>query len=194
MNKHSSDRDPASNGETHPLQEMVAKLGLSRLQARRLALAAVGLWGLTALLALLLPASAPPPLSPSSGPPESQADGGPPQEDLRHFVRSIRWGVSLDEMQREEAARRAAAGEGGALNPELREMGFVGLFVVPGRTSILMILENGTVQRLDIGDEVPDGRRLAEVSGTQLTLVDASEQRYELLLFPKVGGQTAAGR
>lgn len=188
MNQRSTDGGSGSLGETGRLQRIAAKLRLTRPQAKRLAVAVASLWGLTALLAFLLPVSAPPPLGPVVVPPESQADGGPPQEDLGSFMRNTRWGASLEEVQREMAIQAGAA-ERGALNPELRKMGFVGLFAVPGRTSILMILENGTVQRLDIGDQVPDGRRLAEVSGTQLTLVDANEQRYELLLFPKVGAQ-----
>lgn len=187
MSEQTSGGGSAGGGKTWRLQEVAAKLGLSRPQAVRLAAATVGLWGLAALLALLLPVSAPLPDSTIVRPPEPQAETGPPSEDLQDFMRSTRWGVSFEEAQRQAAIRAGADKQRGALNPELREMGFVGLFVVPGRTSILMVLEDGTVRRLDIGDEVPDGRRLAAVGGNRLTLADASGQQYELLLFPEVG-------
>ena len=97
-------------------------------------------------------------------------------------MQSVRWGISLQEAQRQAAI--AAGLE--SLNPELREMGFVGVLAVPERTSILLTLEDGTVQRLDIGDQLPDGRSLAAVSDNRLTLMDANQQQYSLLLFPEV--------
>ena len=70
-------------------------------------------------------------------------------------------------------------------------MGFVGVLAVPERTSILLILEDGAVQRLDIGDQLPDGRSLTAVSDNRLTLTDASQQQYSLLLFPEVEAAAA---
>ena len=117
-------------------------------------------------------------------------DAGSLQEDLRDFMQSERWGVSLQEAQRQAAI---AAGKLEGLNPELREMGFVGVLAVPQRTSILLTLEDGTVQRLDIGDRLPDGRSLAAVSDNRLTLTDANQQQYSLLLFPEVSAAADAG-
>ena len=170
-----------------PLGSLLAKLGLSRPQVRRPVLMAAGLWSLIALLALVMPVAAPPPLSTALEAPETPLNAGPPQEDLENFMQSVRWGISLQEAQRQAAI--AAGLE--SLNPELREMGFVGVLAVPERTSILLTLEDGTVQRLDIGDQLPDGRSLAAVSDNRLTLMDANQQQYSLLLFPEVAAPDA---
>lgn len=169
---------------------LLAKLGLSHPRVRRPALLAAGLWLLAALLALVLPVAAPPPLSSALEAPGVTPDAGSLQEDLRDFMQSERWGVSLQEAQRQAAI---AAGKLEGLNPELREMGFVGVLAVPQRTSILLTLEDGTVQRLDIGDRLPDGRSLAAVSDNRLTLTDANQQQYSLLLFPEVSAAADAG-
>ena len=172
------------------LQSLAAKLGLLRPGIRRPARLAAGLWSLAALLALVLPVAAPPPLSAPTEAPTTAADAGPAQEDLADFMQSQRWGISLQEAQLQaKAAARLAAG----LNPELREMGFVGVLAVPERTSILLTLEDGTVQRLDIGDQLPDGRSLAAVSDNRLTLTDANQQQHRLLLFPEVAAAADAG-
>lgn len=171
------------------LEGLFAKLGLSRPQVRRPALLAAGLWLLAALLALALPVAAPPQLASTLTAPEAATDLASLQEDLEDFMQSSRWGISLQEVQRQ--AKIAAVGPEG-LNPELREMGFVGVLAVPERTSILLILEDGAVQRLDIGDQLPDGRSLAAVSNNRLTLTDANQQRYSLLLFPEVETAEAA--
>ena len=136
-----------------------------------------------------MPVAAPPPLSTDLEAPETPPNAGAPQEDLANFMRSKRWGISLEEAQRQAAI--AAGLE--SLNPELREMGFVGVLAVPERTSILLTLEDGTVQRLDIGDQLPDGRSLAAVSDNRLTLMDANQQQYSLLLFPEVAAAPDAG-
>ena len=70
-------------------------------------------------------------------------------------------------------------------------MGFVGLFAVPGRTSLLLILEDGTVERFHVGDPLPDGRVLAEVAENRLILTDASQQPYELILFPEIAAASS---
>lgn len=163
------------------LADLVARLGWSSPQGRKRLLTVLAIWAGALLLAFAWPVSSPPP--PAAVEIPGQRDiGSLPAEDLEGFVRSTRWGISF-----EEAERRAAAAAGlDRLNPELREMGFVGLFAVPGRTSILLILEDGTVQRFHVGDALPDGRVLAEVAENRLILTDASQQPYELVLFPEI--------
>lgn len=172
------------------LEGLLAKLGLSRPAIRRPALLAAGLWSLAALLALLLPVAAPPRIFDLTEAPVTAPDAGPAQEDLGDFMQSERWGISLQEAQLQA---QAAAEQLAGLNPELREMGFVGVLAVPERTSILLTLEDGTVQRLDIGDQLPDGRSLAAVSDNRLTLTDANQQQHHLLLFPEIASAADAG-
>ncbi|MXX28694.1 MAG: hypothetical protein F4171_07260 [Gammaproteobacteria bacterium] len=164
------------------LADLAARLGWSSPQGRKRLLTVLGIWAGALLLAFAWPVSSPPPPTAAVEIPGQRDIGSLPAEDLEGFVRSTRWGISF-----EEAERRAAAAAGlDRLNPELREMGFVGLFAVPGRTSILLILEDGTVQRFHVGDALPDGRVLAEVAENRLILTDASQQPYELVLFPEI--------
>ena len=164
------------------LAALADRLGWSSPQGRKRLLTVLGIWAGALLLAFAWPVSAPPPPPAAAGVPEPRDIDDRPAENLEGFVRSTRWGISF-----EEAERRAAAAAGrDQLNPELREMGFVGLFAVPGRTSILLILEDGTVQRFHVGDALPDGRVLAEVAENRLTLTDVSQQPYELVLFPEI--------
>ena len=166
------------------LAALAARLGWSSPQSRKRLLTVLGIWACALLLAFIWPVSSPPPPSAPAEIPKLRDIGAIPAENLEGFVRSTRWGISL-----EEAQRRAAAAAGlDQLNPELREMGFVGLFAVPGRTSILLILEDGTVQRFHVGDALPDGRVLAEVAENRLILTDANQQPYELVLFPEIAG------
>lgn len=162
--------------------DLAARLGWSSPQGRKRLLTVLGIWAGAILLAFAWPVSSPPPPSAAAEVPGPRDIGSLPAEDLEGFVRSTRWGISF-----EEAERQAAVAAGlDRLNPELREMGFVGLFAVPGRTSILLILEDGTVQRFHVGDALPDGRVLAEVAENRLILTDSSQQPYELVLFPEI--------
>ena len=164
------------------LAVLAARLGWSSPQGRKRLLTVLGVWAGALLLALVWPVSSPPERSAPSAVPPLGAVGSVPAEDLGGFVQSTRWGISF-----EEAERIAAAAAGlDRLNPELREMGFVGLLTVPDRTAILLILEDGTVQRFHVGDALPDGRALAEVAQDRLTLTDADQQPYELVLFPEI--------
>ena len=162
------------------LADLAARLGWSSPQGRKRLLTVLGIWAGALVLAFAWPVASPPPPAAAVEPPEPRDIGSLPEEDLEGFAQSTRWGISF-----EEAERRAAAAAGlDRINPELREMGFVGLFSVPDRTSILLILEDGTVQRFHVGDALPDGRLLAEVAENRLILTDASQQPYELILFP----------
>ena len=164
------------------LAALAARLGWSSPRGRKRLLTVFGIWVGAVLLAFIWPLSSPPQLSALTEIPEPRDIGSVPAENLEGFVQSTRWGISFDEAQ-----RRAAVAAGlDRLNPELREMGFVGLFAVPDRTSILLILEDGTVQRFHVGDALPDGRVLAEVAENRLTLTDANQQPYELVLFPEI--------
>ena len=164
------------------LAALAARLGWSSPQGRKRLLSVLGIWAGALLLAFIWPVSSPPPPSAAVEVPKPGDIGSVPAENLEGFVRSTRWGISF-----EEAQRRAAAAAGlDRLNPELREMGFVGLFTVPDRTSILLVLEDGTVQRFHVGDPLPDGRVLAEVAENHLILTDANQQPYELILFPEI--------
>ena len=166
------------------LAALAARLGWTSPQGRKRLLTVLGIWAGALLLAFVWPVSSPLQRSAPAEVPEARNMDGLPAENLDGFVRSTRWGISF-----EEAQRRAAAAAGlDRLNPELREMGFVGLFTVPDRTSILLILEDGTVQRFHVGDPLPDGRVLAEVAENSLTLTDANQQPYELVLFPGITG------
>ena len=164
------------------LAALAAQLGWTSPQGRKRLLIVLGIWAGAVLVAFIWPVSSPPPLSAPAQIPSPRDIASAPTEDLEGFVQSTRWGISF-----EEAERRAAAAAGlDRLNPELREMGFVGLFAVPDRTSILLILEDGTVQRFHVGEALPDGRVLAEVVENRLTLTDANQQPYELVLFPEI--------
>ena len=170
------------------LAALADRLGWSSPQGRKRLLTVLGVWVGAVLLAFIWPVSSPPPPSAATEIPKPRDVASVPAEDLEGFVRSTRWGISF-----EEAERRAAAAAGlDRLNPELREMGFVGLFAVPGRTSILLILEDGTVQRFHVGDPLPDGRVLAEVAENRLILTDANQQPYELVLFPEIDDADSA--
>ena len=61
----------ANTGIPAVLENLFAKLGLSRPQVRRPALLAAGLWLLAAVLALALPVAAPPQLSSTLAAPEA---------------------------------------------------------------------------------------------------------------------------
>ena len=169
------------------LAALADRLGWFNPQGRKRLLTVLAIWVGALLLAFIWPVSSPLQRSAPAEFPQPPNIGRLPAEDLEGFVRSTRWGISF-----EEAQRRAAAAAGlDRLNPELREMGFVGLFAVPDHTSILLILEDGTVQRFDVGQALPDGRVLAEVAENRLTLTDANQQPYELVLFPDIASPTS---
>lgn len=164
------------------IASLFAKLRRGEPRARKLTLVALGIWAATALLAFLWPLAEP--QQPAGAQPGMDAQGSlaPPQEDLSSFLASARWGRSFAELQR----RQDEAARGRQPSQELRRMGFVGFFAVPKRTSILLVTENGTVQRFDIGDELPDGRTLAAVDDNRIRLSAADGEIQELLLFPEI--------
>lgn len=114
-------------------------------------------------------------------------------EDLSAFLAGGRWGVTLQDIMDEAAAKaaaKAAAEEQAALEirmtRELAEIGFVGLMVEPAEYAVLLVLPDGKVSRLAGGDTLPDGRTLVSVTGNSLTLEGSDGQRDVLPLFPRV--------
>ena len=119
---------------------------------------------------------------PSDVLPEPVAEAAP--EDLRAFLASRRWGVSLDELR--EAAAPEPPKEAPAVNPILAEMGYVGLIVTNGRSAVLLASPEGGVARVAPGDTLPDGRTLVSVTGNDLTLKREGMPEEVLTLFPPV--------
>lgn len=118
---------------------------------------------------------------PSDGLPEPVAEAAP--EDLRAFLASRRWGVSLDEL-REAAAPPAPPEEEPAADPALAEMGYVGLIVANGRTEVLLTSPEGGVARVAPGGVLPDGRVLVSVTDNSLTIKGEDVPEEVLTLFP----------
>ena len=104
-------------------------------------------------------------------------------EDLAAFMANRRWGVSLNELLKAEAAPPPA--EPG-LHPVLVEMGYVGLIVAEGHTAVLLASPEGGVARLAPGDTLPDGRTLVSVSDNRLILGGDGLPEEVLTLFPRV--------
>ena len=127
-------------------------------------------------------------------------------EDLSTFVSSDRWGVSLKDVLEEVAAEDLARR---GLNPALREMGFLGLMEAGDVTAVLLAdpdLDGGGIIQLALGDTLPDGRVLTEVTDNSITLtsspegaggsVDPTDGAHQevLLLFPRGEPDSATGR
>ena len=62
----------------------------------------------------------------------------------------------------------------------------MGLVVEADANTVLLTTAEGTVARLEPGDTLPDGRVLAEVEGTSITLRAENGGEVEVLeLFPR---------
>ena len=119
---------------------------------------------------------------PSDVLPDPVAGAAP--EDLRAFLASRRWGVSLDELREADAPEPIE--EAPAVNPILAEMGYVGLIVANGRRAVLLASPEGGVARVAPGDTLPDGRTLVSVTDNDLTLKGEDMPEEVLTLFPPV--------
>ena len=140
---------------------------------------------LTVLAALAAPVRLPEGAAardPSDVLPEPVAEAAP--EDLRAFLASRRWGVSLDELREAAAPPPEPPEEEPAAHPALAEMGYVGLIVANGRSAVLLASPEGGVARVAPGGTLPDGRVLVSVTGNRLTLKGEGMPEEVLTLFP----------
>jgi len=124
---------------------------------------------------------------------------GAAAEDLTPLLDSVRWGSSL----REALAAAAKAGGQTAATPDqtlaertadVDSVRFVGYIAAEDRRSALLAFPDGEIVRLRPGESLRDGRAVAAVSDSALTLGAEGEAAEVLALFPPVpvpprGGQ-----
>ncbi len=104
-------------------------------------------------------------------------------ENLESFLASTRWGgASLAEL------RRQAEGSGDSVRRDTDEIAYLGFAERRDRATVLLRLPDGSVDERRIGELLPDGRRLAALGDTRLTLDSPEDQASseDLLLFPEV--------
>lgn len=158
---------------------------LGRRRWGRTLAACVALLFLAVLAALAAPVRLPEGAAmrdPSDVLPDPVAGAAP--EDLRVFLASRRWGVSLDELLEADAPEPIEKAP--TVNPILAEMGYVGLIVANGRRAVLLASPEGGVARVVPGDMLPDGRTLVSVTDNDLTLEAEGMPEEVLTLFPPV--------
>ena len=150
---------------------------------RRPLIVTLSAWSLIGLTAFLIPVGLPD--SDARGDRQGELMGSTvgqfTAEDLKAFFDSRRWGVSLQEI--DELLMRANQP---GINPVLAEMGYVGLITTDATNAMILMLPEGEITRLELGDTLPDGRILASVTQNSLTLRDENQQEEVLLLFPEV--------
>ena len=112
-------------------------------------------------------------------------------EDLTPLLDSVRWGTSL----REALAAAAAAQTGGpaAAAPDqvLAEgatdsVRFVGYIASEDHRAALLAFPDGEIVRLEPGENLRDGRAVADISAGALTLGNEGDAAEVLALFPPV--------
>lgn len=115
----------------------------------------------------------------------------PGTEDLTAFRASERWGGdSFDAL-----AAAAAEAEAGAAGADRDNLGLVGLVSRPD-SRVALLLADDEVLRQSTGDELPDGRVLAEVAPNAAVLSAPAEEGAEddvLVLFPRATAADEAG-
>ncbi len=150
---------------------------------RRPLIVTLSAWSLIGLAAFLIPVGLPD--SDVRGDRQGELMGSTVEqftaEDLDAFFDSPRWGVSLREIN----DLLLGANQPG-INPVLAEMGYVGLITTDETNAMILMLPEGEITRLELGDTLPDGRILASVTLNSLTLRDENQQEEVLLLFPEV--------
>ena len=149
---------------------------------RRWAIGAGAALAATALLAMVVPVSAPDTAIRDRETGNDTTTDAIATEDLTAFLDTKRWGRSLREIQAERDA--AAQAETDGLNPVLVEMGYVGLIVTTDHSAMLLRLPEGDVARLTLGDKTPDGRSLSSITENTLTLTSEDGSEEVLELFP----------
>ena len=117
-------------------------------------------------------------------------------EDLTPLLDSERWGTTL----RAALAQAALANDAGSPAAEAAEAAarrdaaavrFVGYIAAEDRRSALLVLPDGEVVRLGLGERLGDGRELAAISDRVLTLNAADDGSEVLTLFPPVASSPA---
>jgi hypothetical protein len=102
-------------------------------------------------------------------------------EDLDLFLKNKRWGTSLQEVIKSSGMATSTQ-----LNPILKEMGYVGLISSGKENYVLLMLSDSTTRRVELGDELVDGRMLSEIGRNSITLTSMNQEKEILLLFPEV--------
>ena len=172
--------------------DLRAKLGSAVQAARRYRMAlAVALGALAAVLlaALVIPVAVPDAGASAARGQDAADPAAARAEDLSAFLASARWGVTLQDIMDEEAARAAAAARAARqieITRELAEIGFVGLMLEAEESAVLLVLPDGKISRFAGGDTLPDGRSLVSVTDNSLTLEGSDGQQEALSLFPRV--------
>ena len=164
---------------------------------RRVAPAALGAVLFAAIgLAWPLGGSSIPPAFPSS--PAIGADASGNVGELDAFLAMARWGrpaydPEAARLAAEKAARLAAeeAAAADGRDPELANLGVVGISTTAASGAVLLTKPDGTGERLSVGERLPDGRVLVSVTANTVVLEDAAGKRKEMVLFPRLGGVAA---
>lgn len=122
----------------------------------------------------------------------------PPAEDLEAFFDSRRWGgeslretdlrIAAEQRSAEEEAREPPPADA----PRRSGIDYVGMLADARDTTVLLTLPDGTLLRLRLGDALPDGRTVAEVSGNRLLLRGARGGEEMLALFPPLAATAPA--
>ena len=124
----------------------------------------------------------------------SAAESAP--EDLRAFLDSRRWGVSLREVRQaagQTSAEDAAAVENAAAIDAVTSADYVGFVAAEDRQSALLVLADGKVVRATLGEPLGDGRTLAAVTDDAVTLRNVAGEDEVLALFPQAGAADDGG-
>ncbi len=166
-------------GYLHRLLEAAHSKRLARHPLAPVLLAAIAC---AAIGLLLTPRSTDSTVGPGFGGGETGAPLAAP-EHLADFRTMSRWGTDIQSVV--DAQPESVVQPASGLNPQLVELGFIGLSRSADEIAVLLTHPDGHT-RLTSGDALPDGRTLLAVTDNDLTLEDADGRRQTLVLFPRV--------